>query len=125
MTYYPWTALDPHSAPTPQAVRQLRKEVYANAQAVDTSLGGGQFGHIGLFMPDDEYATVSPDAPYIKPAQPERPNYFGASVTDRLMLQDQYREELELYHDGKAAGESPQGPRPSFSRQFPMSSWRI
>jgi hypothetical protein len=95
----PLTTLDPHSTPTPQVVRQLRKEVYANAQAVDTSLGGGQFGHLGLVMPDDEYATVSPDVPYIKPAQPKRPNYVGASVTDRLMLQDQHREQLELCHE--------------------------
>jgi hypothetical protein len=90
------TALDPHSTPTPQVVRQLRKEVYANAQAVDTSLGGGQFGHLGLVMPDDEYATVFHIS---KPAQPKRPNYVGASVTDRLMLQDQHREQLELYHE--------------------------
>lgn len=52
--------------PTPTDVQTLRKELYANAMAIHSNLGGGENGHLGLVMPAAEYlvrAKCSYDAP--------------------------------------------------------------
>jgi hypothetical protein len=75
------TPLDPQCKPTPAEIRQLRKELYDNAQAIATSLGGGQHGHLGLLMPTTDYATMAGAAPCAIPAPPITPDYTGASTT--------------------------------------------
>ena len=48
----------------------LRNELKANEQSVETTLGGGAHGHLGLVVPPAIYITIAPDTPYIKPRQP-------------------------------------------------------
>jgi hypothetical protein len=65
----PLTPLDPSGPITAQAVLQLRRELYANAEIVNTTLGGGAHGHLGLLMPPDAYRTLSA-TPYVVPDAP-------------------------------------------------------
>jgi hypothetical protein len=37
--------------PTAAAIRQLKKELYANARSIHSDHGGGLNGHLGLVMP--------------------------------------------------------------------------
>ena len=71
----PLTPIDPTGAITAQAVRTLQQELYANAEQVHTTLGGGLNGHLGLLMPATTYRTIS-DTPYILPDVPPRIQEF-------------------------------------------------
>ena len=52
------TKMDPDSAPTPAAVRRLRKECLQCARAVPSTLGGGQLGLSGLILEPADYALM-------------------------------------------------------------------
>jgi hypothetical protein len=41
--------------PTAAAIRQLKKEIYANVRSLHSDWGGGINGHIGFVMPTDAY----------------------------------------------------------------------
>ena len=56
--------------PSLSTLMTLRNELKANAQSVDTNLGGGAHGHLGLVVPASVYNNIAPDTPYIKPRQP-------------------------------------------------------
>jgi hypothetical protein len=72
LPYDPLTPLDPREIISAKAVRLLRNELYSNAEHMKTTLGGGQHGHLGLFMPPDVYAQLS-DTPYVLPSTPPPP----------------------------------------------------
>ena len=45
--------------PSFQHIDLLQREAYANVSSVNTSLGGGHHGYLGLLMPDAEYQAIS------------------------------------------------------------------
>jgi hypothetical protein len=46
--------------PDYQKNHAIRKFLQANARAIDTHLGGGALGHLGLIVSDASYAMVAP-----------------------------------------------------------------
>jgi hypothetical protein len=46
--------------PDYQTIHATRKLLQANSRAIDTHLGGGTLGHLGLIISDDYYAMISP-----------------------------------------------------------------
>jgi hypothetical protein len=46
--------------PDYQTIHATRKFLQANSQAIDTHLGGGTLGHLGLIILDASYAMISP-----------------------------------------------------------------
>jgi hypothetical protein len=46
--------------PDYQTIHAIRKLLQANARAVDTHLGGGALGHLGLIVSDVSYAMIAP-----------------------------------------------------------------
>jgi hypothetical protein len=99
----PLTALSAHEEPTPFAVRHLRREVFANALAVESSLGGGDHGHLGMVMPQVDYTTVSTGgAAYVFPVKPAVPNYAGVAAAARDGLKDEYKEAMDEYNEARA-----------------------
>jgi hypothetical protein len=63
--------------PDYQTIHAARKFLQANSQAIDTHLGGGTLGHLGLIILDDSYAMIAPttdDEPtlWITPQSPGR-----------------------------------------------------
>jgi hypothetical protein len=97
----PLTQLDPLTTPTPAAVRLLRKEIYANAQAIPSTLGGGQLGHLGLIMPAAMYNTLSP-TPYLLPELPPMPTYDGATAVARDAMKDAHKKAMDTYVEAHA-----------------------
>ena len=59
-----------HGQPTTQDVLTLQKEARANAGSVHTTLGGEQYGHLGLTCHDKEYAEIEDTQPYERPENP-------------------------------------------------------
>ena len=45
--------------PSFKTLKQLKRELKANASSVDTNLGGGNHGYLGLVLSDAEYLTVA------------------------------------------------------------------
>jgi hypothetical protein len=97
----PLTPLDTFTTPTPEAVRLLRRELYANAQAVPTTLGGGQYGHLGLLMDDNEFSSLSP-TPYVLPNLPPMPVYDGATAVARDAMKDAYKQAMDTFVEAQA-----------------------
>jgi hypothetical protein len=46
--------------PDYQTIHAFRKSLQANLRAIDTHLGGGTLGHLGLIFSDASYAMISP-----------------------------------------------------------------
>jgi hypothetical protein len=46
--------------PDYQTIHAIRKLLQANARAIDTHLGGGSLGHLGLIVSDALYAMIAP-----------------------------------------------------------------
>jgi hypothetical protein len=46
--------------PDYQTINAIRKLLQANSRAIDTHLGGGYVGHMGLIVSDASYAMISP-----------------------------------------------------------------
>ena len=84
--------------PTYTTLRKLQKELYANARAVDSTLGGGAHGHLGVIMPAATYlarATV----PYVAPAHPGPQAAHGANATQAQITEANraYDRSLEVF----------------------------
>ena len=77
--------------PTATEVCLPQQEVCANAASVGTTLGGGNHGHLGMFMPDAECQALGGPPPnalpqFQAPPRPVVPNYAGPAgqvATDR------------------------------------------
>jgi hypothetical protein len=46
--------------PDYQTIHAIRKLLQANSRAIDTHLGGGTLGHLGLIVSDASYAMIAP-----------------------------------------------------------------
>jgi hypothetical protein len=60
-----------------QTIHAIRKLLQANARAIDTHLGGGPLGHLGLIVSDESYSMVAPTTEagttlWVKPTAPGR-----------------------------------------------------
>jgi hypothetical protein len=45
--------------PDYQTIHAIRKSLQANSRAIDTHLGGGTLGHLGLIVSYASYATIA------------------------------------------------------------------
>ena len=57
-------------APSHKTLKRLKQELRANASSVDTDLGGGDHGYLGLVLTDEEYLRVAPNTPFVAPEFP-------------------------------------------------------
>ena len=55
--------------PTHKTLKRLKQELRANASSVESNLGGGDHGHLGLVLDDQEYATIS-TTQFVAPTYP-------------------------------------------------------
>lgn len=70
--------------PNLQSIRTLRRELYANARAIPTTLGGGANGHLALIMPDADYLARAGVA-FPAPAHPGGlPAHAAAATTAQI-----------------------------------------
>eukprot|EP00957_Ditylum_brightwellii_P007603 575514-Ditylum_brightwellii.AAC.1 len=59
-----------HSEPTTAALLTLLNEVCSSAQSVNTALGGGANGYLGLVCDASTYASIPGTTSYVCPAHP-------------------------------------------------------
>ncbi len=66
--------------PTYQSINGLLKQLYANAAAIPSTLGGGKHGHVGLLMTPTLYATLS-STEYRAPSNPGPTPVYPVRIT--------------------------------------------
>ena len=66
---FPAQATKIHGEPAYDDIRQLRTVIYQNAASVNSDLGGGLHGHLGMVMDANTYATLT-NTPWVDPPEP-------------------------------------------------------
>ena len=72
-TYFPHKVPIPiRGEPTHKDLKRLKTELRANASSVDSTLGGGDHGYLGLVLSDVEYLAIPTvnGTPFVPPAYP-------------------------------------------------------
>ena len=88
--------------PTHKSLKRLKLELQANASSVETDLGGGNHGYLGLILTDQEYATIPHTAPFVPPTYPAALNIpSDATQIQALQLKDEHQEAKRLYLECK------------------------
>ena len=88
--------------PTHKSLKRLKLELQANASSVETDLGGGNHGYLGLVLTDAEYAAVPNTQPFVAPTYPP-PLVIPTNVTQiqALELKETHEEQKRLYLECK------------------------
>ena len=72
------------------SLKRLKNQIKANFASVNTDLGGGRNGHLGLGLTVAEYVSVSQTA-YIQPVYPGPVATVGATPHEIFRLRDYYK----------------------------------
>jgi hypothetical protein len=89
--------------PDYQTIHATRKFLQANSRAIDTHLGRGTLGHLGLIIPDASYAMIAPptaDAPtlWVTPNAPGRaPATTDGTAAQISAARHQWEEDVQTY----------------------------
>jgi hypothetical protein len=89
--------------PDYQTIHATRKFLQANSRAIDTHLGGGTLGHLGLIISDDSYAMIAPttdDGPtlWITPQAPGRaPANMDGTAAQISAARHIWEEDVQTY----------------------------
>jgi hypothetical protein len=59
-----------HGKPTYESLQQVMTELKANASSVPSTLGGGQYGHLGLLLSPARYIGLAHAAAWLTPVNP-------------------------------------------------------
>ena len=88
--------------PTHKSLKRLKLELQANASSVETDLGGGNHGYLGLVLTDQEYAIIPNTQPFIAPQYPQ-PLVITANAAQiqALQLKEQHEEQKRIYLECK------------------------
>ena len=83
--------------PTYTDILNLRREISANLASVPSTLGGGQYGHMGLALKDETYKRMySVNDSYIRPADPGK---FSPGNLTGAELANAKQDHEDLVHD--------------------------
>ena len=98
-SFFNYKTLTPiQGTPNNKTLKSLKQELRANASSVETDLGGGDHGFLGLVLTDAEYALISPtpfDAPEYLAALTIPP---GTNQIETLNLREQHKEGRRSYY---------------------------
>ena len=59
-----------YGEPTAKSLQKLFKQLKRNARSVTSSLGGGQYGHLFMVIPEDKWNNLPGTTPVIPPPDP-------------------------------------------------------
>ena len=90
-----------HGKPTAASIKQLKKELYANARSVHSELGGGVNGYLGTVMPNAHY-FLRAGAAFVAPVHPgtqaaHAANATVAQITENNRVYDKAKEDYATY----------------------------
>jgi hypothetical protein len=80
--------------PDYHTIHSIRKLLRANAWSIESHLGGGILGHLGIIILITTYATVAPARPWANPESPGgAPNEIIGGTTAALLAEHHHLEE--------------------------------
>eukprot|EP00978_Attheya_sp_CCMP212_P003485 scaffold7201_cov51-Attheya_sp.AAC.2 len=84
--------------PTYATINQITKSIYGNAATLPTTIGGGNLGHVGLFIRPGLYATISPN-PFVMPPDPGPAAVIpqNTATAAREQMRDDHNEAHRIY----------------------------
>lgn len=89
-----------HGEPSTQSLITLQREIRANADSVNTTLGGGSLGHLGLVCSDATYALIPGSSPYIRPVLPTVVTMDSSATQFQIAQSNEiYKENLRLFRE--------------------------
>lgn len=74
-----------HGPPNCRSIQVLKRELYTNARAVPSSLGGGAHGHLGAIMTALDYTLHAPLQPWVNPHHPGPQPAHPANASNALI----------------------------------------
>jgi hypothetical protein len=86
-----------------QSIHAIRKLLQATSRAIDTHLGGGALGHLGLIVSDASHVMISPTTDYgptlwVSPTPPGRtPGNTDSTVAQISAVRHIWEEEVQTY----------------------------
>jgi hypothetical protein len=89
--------------PDYQTIHATRRSLQANSRAIDTHLGGGTLGHLGLIISDASYAMIAPETAYeptlwITPEAPGRaPAATDGTSAQNSAARHNWEENVQTY----------------------------
>ena len=88
--------------PNSKSLKRLQTELQANSSSVETDLGGGNHGYLGLLKSDEEYALIPNTQPFDAPTYPAALQLPStATPIEALELKDAHAEKKRLYLECK------------------------
>ena len=96
------TPLPPNTKPTHAYLKGLKRQVYANLQAIPSTAGGGTYGHLGLGMPPVAYNALPNAQPWVTPPHPGLAPALPAAPTAAQITEANRVYELALRHHTQA-----------------------
>jgi hypothetical protein len=88
-----------HGQPTYKTLQNLSTEIKANAASVPSTLGGGHYGHLGLILSPDRYATLAHSVPWFSPDNPGPFVHPAAGTGPQIEAAKDVWRELKLSFD--------------------------
>ena len=86
--------------PTYSTLTTLQKELQANASSVDSDLGGGDHGYLGLVLSDADYAKIPRTIPFVAPTYPTALVIPAATTAvEALSLREQHKEKIAKHRE--------------------------
>ena len=99
-TYFEYKTLTKiHGEPSYEGIKKIKDELKANAMAVNSELGGGQHGHLGLVLTPEEYARIS-NVPYERPDHPGDVDIPGNTTQhEATRLLREHKDAIKLFRE--------------------------
>eukprot|EP00957_Ditylum_brightwellii_P083164 6323575-Ditylum_brightwellii.AAC.1 len=87
-----------------ETITKLKEETYANTTIVPTTLGRGQYSHVGLVSPPTVYSTIL-SKKYTNPKEPPQPT-FAANTIDVVKVKKvgEFKEAQRIYNNHHTVG---------------------
>ena len=101
------TAIAHGEKPTFSTLLTIHQELNANAMAIASNRGGGQYGHLSTVIPIATFTALPNAAPWVDPVHPGNtpihlPGATGAQITEGNRQYKANLDEFQLFHATKA-----------------------
>ena len=97
------TPIPINGEPTKKSPKRIKTKLRANASSVDTDLGGGDHGYLGLVLIDAKYARINPTPAYFS-----APNFPAGRViiatdtaVEAMQTREMHAEKTRIYREYK------------------------
>jgi hypothetical protein len=86
------TVIKIHGQPTSHDLTILEKEIITILANIPTSLGGGNYGHVGIIMKPTEYSTMTQGIDF---ADPINPGFYPANLATNVAARTRAKTEAD------------------------------